>query len=280
MWSNRDWVGSLFTSGNSSQSYLRCYSEVFNSVEGNTTFYALPSENTVNSWAEQAQAGFQFCFKLPRNITHGSSASAHRLDQHREELNLFFQRMEPLAKWLGPFMIQLPERFEPRYLDQLQRLIKRLPKAFSYSVEVRHPEFFNQQEQERSLNQMLHKYGIDRVCLDSRALFSRPPITPQEHDAHRKKPRLPVHAIATANRPLVRFIGCADAEHNRQYLMAWVKKIEQWCVQGMRPIVFIHTPDNLNAPQQAFAFHQMLSHLAGWQPLKRSLKNETQMTIF
>jgi uncharacterized protein YecE (DUF72 family) len=147
-------------------------------------------------------------------------------------------------------------------------------------VEVRHPDFFNRGDEEKALNSLLHEYGIDRVCFDSRALFSRPAVTDEEKDAHRKKPRLPVHAINTANNPIIRFIGSMDTHHNDQYLMPWVKKITQWNQEGIVPTIFIHTPDNVNAPEQAALFHQLLRDVPGWQPLSKTIKNETQLGIF
>jgi hypothetical protein len=44
MWSNQQWVGELFTSNAKPADFLRQYSSVFNTVEGNTTFYALVSQ--------------------------------------------------------------------------------------------------------------------------------------------------------------------------------------------------------------------------------------------
>lgn len=275
MWSNRHWIGSLYPKGANSKNFLQHYSSVFNTVEGNTTFYALPSVATVDSWRQQVQPGFRFCFKLPRKITH-----ENYLRYCGVELSEFLQRLQPLAEFMGPFMIQLPDSFEPKQLGDLQRFIKELPGDYRFSVEVRHHDFFNRGDEEKRLNQLLQESGIDRVCFDSRALFSRPALGDAEKDAQKKKPRLPVHALATAKQPLIRFIGGADFQHNEQYLLAWVKKISEWREQGIHPIVFIHTPDNLSAPQQAGRFHLLLKALAGWQPLPMVIGDESQMDIF
>ena len=275
MWSNRQWIGGVFPQGANSKNFLRHYSSVFSAVEGNTTFYALPSVDVVTGWKEQAQAGFRFNFKFPRKITHENF-----LRYCGVELSEFLKRVEPLADNLGAFMIQLPDSFEPRQLDDLEKFIKQLPSSFQYSVEVRHLDFFNQGEEEIALNQLLQSYSVDRVCFDSRALFSKTAVTEQEKDAQRKKPRLPVHAIVTSTNPIIRFIGSSDLHHNQQYLLAWVDKMTQWAEQGITPTVFIHTPDNARAPEQAAIFHQLLSGLEGWQPLSRTLKDEAQLAIF
>jgi uncharacterized protein YecE (DUF72 family) len=46
-WSNRDWIGSFFTPSAKPKDFLSQYSSVFNSVEGNNTFYGLPKAATV-----------------------------------------------------------------------------------------------------------------------------------------------------------------------------------------------------------------------------------------
>ncbi len=275
MWSNRDWLGDLFPAGANSKNFLQHYSSVFSSVEGNTTFYALPSVDTVKSWQEQVQPGFKFCFKLPRKITHENT-----LRYSAVELSEFVQRLEPLGEALGSFMIQLPDSFLPKQLPDLEKFLKALPSEYQFAVEVRHLDFFNRGEEEQQLNRLLQQYAVDRVCLDSRALFSRAAQTAQEKDAHRKKPRLPVHAIATATQPIIRFIGSADFLHNEQYLMPWVNKVAEWQQQGIKPTVFIHTPDNVASPEQAAIFHLLLKQLPGWKPLSKTIRDETQLSIF
>lgn len=281
MWSNRDWNGSLYPPGANSQNFLKHYSSVFNTVEGNTTFYALPSENTVRSWCEQLhgvaqpnpQADFQFCFKLPKAVTHQG-----RLETG-QPLTQFFDRLAPLENAQGPFMIQLPASFAEPQLNDLAVLIKALPKGLSFAVEVRHPVFFQKGDAEKRLNGLLMTAGIDRVCFDSRPLFSRQAITDADRDAQNKKPRLPVHAIATAQYPVVRFIGTADGNYNQQYFKPWQAKITQWISEGRKPFVFIHTPNNQQAPEHALAVHQQLSALPGWQPLSMTPPAE-QLGIF
>ncbi|WP_235015301.1 DUF72 domain-containing protein [Oceanicoccus sp. KOV_DT_Chl] len=275
MWSNRQWLGSLFPAGANSKNFLQHYSSVFASVEGNTTFYATPDKAVVQSWKSQAHTGFRFCFKLPRKITHENN-----LRYCGVEFSDFLKRLEPLAENLGSFMIQLPDSFAPRQLPDLQGFLKELPADFQFSVEVRHLDFFNRGDEEKQLNQLLRQHNVDRVCFDSRALFSRSAQTAEEKEAHRKKPRLPVHAITTAKKPIIRFIGGSDFHHNEQYLLPWVKKIAEWQQQGIKPTVFIHTPDNIGAPEQAAIFHQLLKGIPGWQPLSKLIKDEMQTALF
>ena len=69
-WGVKTWVGRLFPGGTRPTEFLERYARVFNTVEGNTTFYALPAAETVARWRDQVPDGFRFCFKFPRTITH------------------------------------------------------------------------------------------------------------------------------------------------------------------------------------------------------------------
>src|SRR4051812_31897069 len=70
MWAFRAWHGHPLPERVAKDDQLAAYAAWCNAVEGNTTFYGLPSTTTVASWADQPPDGFRFLFKLPRTITH------------------------------------------------------------------------------------------------------------------------------------------------------------------------------------------------------------------
>lgn len=49
---------------------LADYARYFNCIEGNTTFYALPSVDSVLRWRDMTSDSFRFCFKFPAIISH------------------------------------------------------------------------------------------------------------------------------------------------------------------------------------------------------------------
>ncbi|MEE4380347.1 MAG: DUF72 domain-containing protein, partial [Candidatus Competibacteraceae bacterium] len=99
LWSNRDWTGRFFNVSARPANFLRQYSSVFNTVEGNTTFYALPTADTVIRWRNETPESFHFSCKFSRAITHD-----RRLRHTGAETREFFKRLSPLADRLGPFM--------------------------------------------------------------------------------------------------------------------------------------------------------------------------------
>ncbi len=250
MWANRDWVGSYLPSDTVAGRELNAYSRVCNSVEGNTTFYALPSSDVVRRWHESTPDGFRFMLKLPRTITH-----QRRLRDAASELGEFVERFEPLLDRLGPCSVQLPASFGPDDLEVLTAFLDRLPGEFEWAVEVRHLGFHAGGSHERFLNDALNARGVDRVIFDSRALFDGPCETPEEEEAFEQKPRVPVRAVATGSQPVVRFVGQTAGASNAAYWLPWVDRVVRWIEAGRRPLMFFHTPDNAVAPSLCRQFH-------------------------
>lgn len=262
MWANSRWKGSLFADNLSNNEFLAGYSQYFNSVEGNTSFYADPSESQLARWATQLPEHFRFVFKVPRRFSHQLT----ELDQHA--LLGWWQHFAPVHPFIGLIHLQLPATAGPALLGQLATVLELLSSKIPVAVEVRHPAFFDKAEHELTLNRLLQRYNAERVVLDSRALFSVPANSPALLDAQAKKPRLPVHAICLSDRPMLRFIGTDDLELNRQFYTPWLAKINGWLREGKSPYCFFHTPDNTLAPQLCSQFVKDLQHphsvLAPW----------------
>lgn len=223
-------------------STLEDYARYFNCVEGNTTLYALPRPEIVQRWRAMTHDDFRFCFKFPATISHQSA-----LRQCGDLTDAFFALMTPLADRIGQYWLQLPATFSHADLPALWAFLDTLPAGFRYGVEVRHSSFFAKGEAERDLNRGLQQRGVNRVILDTRGVHSAKPVTPAVVEAQRKKPRLPVHAVITAQDPMIRFIGSDDAAANLQWFKSWLTRLPEW-YEKSQPWLFIHTPDIAFAP--------------------------------
>jgi uncharacterized protein YecE (DUF72 family) len=106
---------------------------------------------------------------------------------------------------------------------------------FTYGVEVRHPEFLPKVKQ-KALNRGLHERAVNRVILDSRPVHSAIPHNEAIVDAQRKKPKVPVHAVVTAQNPMVRFIGSDNMQQNQAMFAVWLQ-IAKW-EQTTTPYLF------------------------------------------
>ncbi len=241
---------------------LADYARYFNCVEGNTTFYALPKAEVVLRWRDMTHDDFRFCFKFPSDISHKAA-----LQNCQQEIDAFYQCLAPLENRIGQLWLQLPSAFSPQHLGRLWTFLDALPKGFDYGVEVRHALFFAKGEEERALNRGLHERGINRTLLDSRPVHHATSDTEAVREAKRKKPKLPVHAVVTGDRPIVRFIGGDDLAVNQRWFSQWIPKLIDWQQQGHAPYLFIHSPDCSDAPQQAQALWRTLrEHLPAVGP--------------
>ncbi|QFG28204.1 DUF72 domain-containing protein [Pseudomonas umsongensis] len=250
-WSENAWRDYLYPAAARPADFLGLYSLVFNAVEGNTTFYASPSASTVQRWAEVMPAHFRFTAKFPREISHGGD-----LREQLTAAETFTRLLSPLGERVAPLWLQLSKGFTPQRLPELAGFIDALQRPLA--VEVRHDEFFAKGENERMLNRLLLDRGVERICLDPRALFSCTSTDPSVLHAQSKKPRVPPRPAAFTQFPQVRFIGHPQLEANEPFLLPWVEKIALWIEEGRTPYIFLHTADNVLAAKLAQRFHARL----------------------
>lgn len=250
-WGVKTWVGRLFPTATRPTEFLERYAQVFNTVEGNTTFYALPPADVVARWREQVPADFRFCFKFPREVSHDKL-----LIDAGAEVATFLDRVTPLGELLGTLMLQLPPRFDASLLPRLRGFLAGLPAGLRYAVELRHEVFFAPGRDRAAVLELLRERGVDLVMLDTRGVHAGKSLALAEVRA--RKPRLPVMVHATADRPIVRCVPHEQFDAARPYVEPWAGHIARWIAEGKQPYFFMHAPDDTFAPENAYAFHAMV----------------------
>lgn len=149
-WSFEDWRGIFYPPDLPESRWLEFYANYLPAVEVDSTFHAVPAENTVRRWAEITPAGFRFTCKLPRQITH-----VCRLRDCEAELNSFLRAVESLRPKLQVILIQLPPSLTPSDGKQaLRKFLSQLPREFRFAIEFRHagwhrPQFIRLIEKHR-----------------------------------------------------------------------------------------------------------------------------------
>lgn len=233
---------------------LTQYCQTFSSVEGNTSFYGLPSEKNLLTWQELTPDDFKFCFKFPKEISHKQG-----LTHCSRQVCEFLNRISLINAKLGVIWLQLEQSFGAHSLPALEKFLAQLPSEFDYAVEVRSLDWFRKDAVEQRFNRLLAKRGINRVMFDTRSLFAN---TQLQDDATKEallaKPRVPAHIVATGSSPMARIIVPMQIQLGEYVLLQWVNKVVQWLEQGLTPFLFFHTPDNFQAPQLAMRFSQLL----------------------
>lgn len=260
-WSENAWREYLYPESARPTDFLGLYCQVFNAVEGNTTFYARPAPATVERWAQTMPEHFRFTAKFPGDISHGGD-----LREQLDAAESFLQLLSPLGERVSPLWLQLPATFTPQRLAELAGFIDALERPLA--VEVRHRDFFAKGDAERMLNRLLLDRGVERICLDPRALFSCTSTEPSVLHAQSKKPKVPPRPAAFTQFPQVRFIGHPQLEANDPFLVPWLDKVAGWIEEGRTPYVFLHTADNRLAAELARRFHaRLMQRLPGLPPL-------------
>jgi uncharacterized protein YecE (DUF72 family) len=145
-WADPGFVKHWYPNGLAARERLPFYAERFEVVELNSSFYATPSRDNVERWAEITPDGFRFHVKLHRLLSrHATKPDALppdlrgglelnsrgnvilNEDLEREVVKRVIDSMQPLAKAgkLGAFLLQLSPAFRPRdhTLDELDPIL-------------------------------------------------------------------------------------------------------------------------------------------------------------
>ncbi len=180
-WKYDSWRGILY-SDQKPINYLQEYSRHYKTVEIDQWFWSLfgknkvvlPSPSTVQEYLESVPTAFKFSIKIPNSVTlthfyqknknEPLVANPHFLSV--ELLNKFLESIEPLRKNLGPLMFQfeylnkqkMPSQtvFQEKFAD----FVNRLPSEFQYAVEIRNPNYLNDEYFE-----FLRAHGLSHVFL-------------------------------------------------------------------------------------------------------------------
>ncbi len=131
-WNYDAWVGPFYPSGTRAADFLTTYARAFDTVEVDSTFYAIPPAKTVRGWASRVRDGFEFALKLPQEITH-----EHRLRSAGDLCNRFWDVARELGAKLGPVLIQLGPDFGPTELPALAAFLPTLPADIKFAIEFR-----------------------------------------------------------------------------------------------------------------------------------------------
>src|SRR6188472_3926131 len=123
------WKAGFYPPSLPAKDFLRHYAERLPSVELNSTFYNLPSEAAVETWADATPAGFRFAVKMNRRICQfGNLALATE----------FCERMKGLRESLGPIRVLVTRARDEGWLSLL---LDSLDRSLSYAFEFRHPSW-------------------------------------------------------------------------------------------------------------------------------------------
>lgn len=233
---------------------LAYYSQQFNSIELNATFYNSPSKDQVATWRDKTPADFKFFPKIPQSISHYS-----RLLNSKDKLTEFIDATVHFEEKLGMAFLQLHDNYKPKDFDRLADFLRQVPKGYPLAVEVRNGEWFSDPAVQAKLYALLEETQLANVIVD----------TAGRRDM--------LHMRLTNDTAFVRYVG---ANHPSDYdrLLDWVKVIQEWKAAGLRHVYFfIHQNLEVESPLLAAHFIEALNKALGTQ---LTIPNKGPATLF
>ena len=151
----KDWEGRFYPKG-TGRKKLEYYSQHFNAVEINATFYRTMKSSVISGWYERTPDDFYFVLKAPRYITH-----MKKLVDCEDRVLSFVEQATLLGEKLYCILLQLPPSFK-KDIGKLENFVKILPNTTKWAVEFRHKSWFD-----KDVYQLLNRHNIAFVIQSS-----------------------------------------------------------------------------------------------------------------
>jgi uncharacterized protein YecE (DUF72 family) len=149
------WKGFFYPRGKIDE--LEYYSQFFNTVEINSSFYRPPNPGYVYNWARKVPDNFLFTVKLWQKFTHPKMYQEATGDEaviSRDDVDLFNRSIEPLAQQgkLGILLAQFPPSFtNDDFGRQILNAVIRTFGHYRLAVELRHRSWSDDENTARLL---------------------------------------------------------------------------------------------------------------------------------
>ena len=198
----KHWIGKFYPKSLKPHEMLGFYTQHFDTVELNNSFYRLPSREAFENWRDSTPKGFCVAVKANRYITH-----MKKLKDPEAGLSNFLPRAEALEKKLGPIAFQLPPNWNCD-TGRLAEFLEHLPKGQRYSFELRDRSWHTVE-----VYDLLRRYNA-AFCIYELAGFQSP-------------------LEITADFTYIRLHGPKERAYQGSYsrasLMKWARRIGELC---------------------------------------------------
>jgi len=140
--SYKEWKEEFYPRSLAQSKWFHYYTQHFDTLELNVTFYRFPTLNSLKGWYDKAHEGFSFSAKVPRSITHFKKFE----DTERMTDDFYELLKEGLKEKLACVLFQLP----PSFLyseEKLQKIISQMNPSFNNVIEFRHESWWRKDVQ-------------------------------------------------------------------------------------------------------------------------------------
>ena len=145
---------------------LEIYSDIYSTVEINSTFYNIPSVKSCQDWYLTVPPEFRFSVKLNRLFSHDSGLEL--TEEVRNRLPQFIGNTSMLKEKLAWYLLQLPPSLSARekeldeFLSFQQHIMKSMGAAAQLAVEFRHSSWYSSRTEG-----ILERHGAIQVISSS-----------------------------------------------------------------------------------------------------------------
>ena len=206
----KEWKEVFYPQGLPQSKWFDYYTQHFNTLELNVTFYRFPTLKSLQAWYDKAPDGFVFSAKVPRWITH-----YRRFEETERMLGDFYGLLKDgLKEKMGVVLFQLPGQFAYS-TEKLHKIIAQLDYSFTNVIEFRNEGWWR-----KDVMQLLKKNNIGFCGVSF--------------------PKLPDDAVINSTMPYYRFHGVPKLFYS-QYSKAFVKKIyEQLATKKSAKTIYVY----------------------------------------
>jgi len=206
----KEWKEVFYPQGLPQSKWFDYYTQHFNTLELNVTFYRFPTLKSLQAWYHKAPDGFVFSAKVPRWITH-----YRRFEETERMLGDFYGLLKDgLKEKMGVVLFQLPGQFAYS-TEKLHKIIAQLDYSFTNVIEFRNEGWWR-----KDVMQLLKKNNIGFCGVSF--------------------PKLPDDAVINTTMPYYRFHGVPKLFYS-QYSKAFVKKIyEQLATKKSSKTIYVY----------------------------------------
>lgn len=218
--SNPALKASLYPKNCKSKDFLFQYSQIFNGIEYNGSYYKIPDEDKVLFWRSQIPPNFKFCSKFPLSISNSKNLGNASIWQKFERFltNLDIHR--------GPAFLQLPRYFDITKKATLYAILDTKPICYPFLIELRHETWFSDKHELEDLYAWLAQLNIGLVITD----------TPGRRDV--------CHMEVCSPYLFIRYLSDGKAKNDEKRINSWISQFLNIGNFGIKEFHFyLHHPD-------------------------------------
>jgi uncharacterized protein YecE (DUF72 family) len=242
-WTHQAWKGNIYPNKIDQKDMLEAYANQFNSIELNSTYYAIPKKVQIEKWEQSTPSDFKFCPKVLMQISNNQSLAY--------DTGLFHKYVDMLYHFkqkLGVPFLQFPSNgLAKTNIAKLKKLGGWFPEDLPLAIEFRHSSNYN----EASIAEITGILSDNNWAMVITDTAGRRDI---------------VHSYLTSSESLfVRFVNSGDFELDKIRIGHWLTKFEELRKTSISTIYFfLHEGDHTILPQLSLYLYSQVKNISGF----------------